>query len=149
MFDSFEDCYETWILTHQRTWLRYQSPQYPEQSEANRSALIAGAQRYRLSITAFDRSLADLKESEALVRLDGGNEETDRIDAAQRKAAREAQLDAEVVITDADYTYAASLSPTQLAEAYHANSDFARKYRRLQREFGFGPVPTLTRAVSR
>jgi hypothetical protein len=138
---SHSEWIEIWKQTHANIWRRY------DRLADNECALLESVQKYRSCETGCARGLADVRAS--LVRTDGGNEETDRIETQQHKPSKEAALDAAVIITDSDYSYAASLSLRQLSEAYYASPEFARKYGKLQREYGFGPVPTVAQAAQR
>jgi hypothetical protein len=124
--------FEVWKLLHPE-WNKYAGV-------ANEQLLLNAAQHYRPCQTAIDRAFHDVQAS--LVRTDGHDDGWDREQAAQRKAQLEAEREKNVVITEADFQYAASLSPQQIADAY-ANPEWARKYRRLVREFGFQPVPVF------
>jgi hypothetical protein len=124
-----------WKRLHAGLWQRYAN------SPENEKTLLEGAQRFRPCITAVDRSFAQ----GSFIRTDGKTEDDDRIEAEQRRAAQEAELEQNVPISTADFDYAASLSPRQVAEAYRASPEFARKYRKLIRDFGFQPVPVFAR----
>jgi hypothetical protein len=78
-------------------------------------------------------------------RTDGRTAEDDARDASQRETARAAELEKNVTVDASDYEYAAGLSPLQLSEAYQASPEFARKYRKLMKEYGFKPVPTFSK----
>lgn len=131
---THRDAVDVWLAMH---------PFFKQQyaGDANEKLLLDGAKLFRPCLTAVDRAYARGN----FTRTDGHDAAWDQQQAVQRRAANEAKLDAEVIVTNDDYTYAASLSPVQLAEAYHASPEFARKYRKLQRDFGFGPVPAVTR----
>jgi hypothetical protein len=124
--------FEVWRLLHPE-WKKYQG-------EANEKLLLSAAQHYRSCQTAIDRAFHDVRAS--LVRTDGHDDSWDYEQEAQRKSQLEADLERNVVISEQDFQYAASLSPSQLVEAYR-DATFARKYRKLIREFGFQPVPVF------
>ena len=129
---NHREWFDVWKLLHPE-WNKYEG-------DANKKLLLNAAQRYRPCQTAFDRAFHDVRVS--LVRTDGHDESWDREQEAQRKAQQEIELERNVVITEQDFQYAAALSPSQLVEAYR-DAAFARKYRRLIREFGFQPVPVF------
>ena len=145
--DTHEDLFNAWRLLYAPVWNRYQNPQYPDQSEANRVILMAQAEKYRASITAFNRALSEVKDD--LMRLDGKSDSDDAQEAKERAAQRETEEEANTVVTDGDYLYVASLTKAQVSEAYFADQrgEFARVYRSLMRTHGFqAPAPL---AVSR
>jgi hypothetical protein len=98
---SHSEWIDVWKQTHANTWKRYSG------NSTNEKLLLESVHKYRACETGCRRGFADIQSQ--LERTDGGNEESDRINAAQRKLQREAQLDAEVITTDADYSYAACL----------------------------------------
>jgi hypothetical protein len=128
---------EVWKSLHPRLWSRYAG------SAENERMLLEGTERFRPCLTAAERSFHENRGS--FTRTDGKSEADDHREAEQRKALREAELEQNVTVTEGDFRYAASLSPAQLAEAYASSPEFARKYRRLIREFGFQAVPKFAR----
>jgi hypothetical protein len=133
--DEHKQYIETWKLLHADLWKRYAN------SPENEKTLIDGAQRFRPCLTAVDRSFA----RGSFVRTDGKTSEDDRTEAEHRRAAQEADLEQNCTITNEDFDYAASLTPHQVAETYQSNPEFARKYRKLIRDFGFQPVAIFAR----
>ena len=124
---------EAWKLIHAGTWNKYAGKE-------NEQILLEGALQYRPCQTAFDRSFH--QNQKLFTRTDGRTAEDDARDASQRQTAHAEALERSVVLTKDDFEYAASLSPSQLAEAYQ-NAEFARKYRRFMRDHGFKPVPVF------
>jgi hypothetical protein len=106
----------------------------------NERILLDGALQFRACQTAFDRSYH--ANQKLFTRTDGRSDADDRKEAAERAAARAAELEKNVVVTKAGLEYAMSLSPLQLVEAYK-DATFARLYRRLIRDHGFKPVPVF------
>ena len=144
--NTHKEMYDTWRLLYAQTWNKYQNPQYPEQSAVNLVVLMHQAEKYRASITAFNRALSEVKQD--LMRLDGKTEADDVRDNAQRQAQRESDEEANTMVTPSDYEYIASLSVAQVSEAYHSNPEFARVHRACQRQYGFHP-PAPRASVSR
>ena len=131
---THQEWLQTWKLLHADTWRKYDGA-------ANEKILLDGALQYRACQTAFDRSFHQNKS--ALVRTDGKTPQDDAREAAEREAAENAELESNVTVSKDDYNFAASLSPAQLAETYRADPSFARKYRKLIKDFGFRDVPVF------
>ncbi len=135
MSETHQDYFDLWTKMYPQVWARYTS-------EENAQLILDGASLYRPCITAILRSFAERKS--LLVRVDGGDDQADRIADAKRAAAKLAAEEDATVVTTGDFEYVASLTREQVSQAYHAdlNGEFARVYRSLMKTHGFqAPAP--------
>lgn len=130
---SPEQILTLWKTLHQRQWSKYAA------DPRNEKLLCEGATKYRLSLTAFDRSFSEIESS--LHRSDGKTAEDDLREAAERQRAQEAEEQATVVLQPGIHEYAGGLSLAELQREYFNNKNFRLQYNVLIRDFGYKRPP--------
>ena len=122
--------------------LRLTSSSRKFDSALNRKLIVDRIQTFGVypSDTAVVRAIAELIIEGAIHRTDGGNNESDAAAAATAKQRRLNQIAAQP-LTETDFDTFVRLVPSELGRRYYSEPEFAVKYDRACKDWGFRVPP--------